>query len=65
MLDLLREFNIAEIMPKTFRLDKITDVIEFLKDEECGVWILKPYNLNCGRGIKFINDIKQFKKDLH
>lgn len=48
-------------MPKTYRLNQITEVIEFLKDNEEGIWILKPYNLNCGRGIKFISDIARFK----
>lgn len=52
-------------MPKTFRLNMITEVIDFLKDDKEGIWILKPYNLNCGRGIKFISDIKKFKSDLH
>ncbi|CAD8149473.1 unnamed protein product [Paramecium octaurelia] len=65
MLELLRENQCEDVLPKTFRLNQITEVIEFLKDNEEGIWILKPYNLNCGRGIKFISDIARFKQDLH
>jgi hypothetical protein len=48
-------------------LDSLTDAIKFLeyptKDNE--IWILKPHNLNQGRGIQLINDINQFKRNFH
>ncbi|CAD8072546.1 unnamed protein product [Paramecium sonneborni] len=65
MLELLRENQREEVSPKTYRLNQITEVIEFLKDYENGIQILKPYNLNCGRSIKFISNIARFKLDLH
>jgi hypothetical protein len=35
-----------------------------LHDETPGFWIYKPRNLNQGKGIKMIEDIKQFKKEF-
>lgn len=29
-----------------------------------GVWIHKPWNLNCGGGIKMVANITRFKKEL-
>ena len=29
-----------------------------------GIWINKPTNFNCGRGIKMITNIKKFKDDF-
>ena len=51
-----------DYIPKTYRLDVMSDEISFLNDNNEGIWIYKPRNLNQGRGIKMISDIKQFKK---
>lgn len=49
-------------MPKTYRLDVMSDEIEFLNDQTEGVWIYKPRNLNQGKGIRMIADVKEFRK---
>ena len=42
----------------------MSDEIEFLNDNESGIWIYKPRNLNQGKGIKIISDINQFKREF-
>ena len=49
-------------IPKTYRLDVMSDEISFLNDENQGIWIYKPRNLNQGKGIRMIGDIQQFKQ---
>ena len=56
--------KVDDFVPKTYRLDVMSDEISFLNDENEGLWIYKPRNLNQGRGIRMIADIKQFKKEF-
>ena len=35
-----------------------------MNDNTEGIWIYKPRNLNQGKGIKLIEDIKTFKKEF-
>ena len=42
----------------------MSDEIEFLNDESTGIWIYNPRNLNQGRGIKMISNIKDFKQEF-
>jgi hypothetical protein len=53
---------LATFLPKTYRLDVMSDEIEFMNDNSSGVWIYKPRNLNQGRGIRLIADIGEFKR---
>jgi tubulin--tyrosine ligase like protein 10 len=46
--------SVSEFVPKTYRLDVMSDEIDFLNDTTEGVWIYKPRNLNQGRGIRLI-----------
>jgi hypothetical protein len=55
---------VKEFIPKTYRLDVMSDEIEFMNDDSSGIWIYKPRNLNQGRGIRLISDIKAFKKEF-
>lgn len=57
----LRPIN---ILPKTYRLDVMTDQIEFINDCTKTLWIYKPRNLNQGKGIQLIQDIKPFKDEF-
>ena len=58
-MELMRSTN---FMPPSFRLDLLPETLEFLNyPTENEIWILKPYNLNQGRGIQLISDIKTFK----
>ena len=51
-------------IPKTYRLDVMSDEISFLNDDNKGIWIYKPRNLNQGKGIRMIGDIQQFKQEF-
>lgn len=56
-------------MPETFRLDITRDDSSqeeqaFLNTKNTGLWINKPTNFNCGRGIQMISDIKKFKDEF-
>ena len=53
---------LSQFLPKTYRLDIMSDEIEFINDNSSGIWIYKPRNLNKGKGIRLIADIKEFKK---
>ena len=53
-----------DFIPKTYRLDVMSDEINFMNDNTEGIWIYKPRNLNQGKGIKLIEDIKTFKKEF-
>lgn len=53
-----------EFIPKTYRLDVMSDEIEFLNDQTEGIWIYKPRNLNQGRGIRMIVDVKEFRREF-
>lgn len=37
---------------------------QFVNGPNDGVWIFKPTQLNCGKGIKLVDDIKKFKEDF-
>lgn len=49
--------KLSDFLPKTYRLDVMSDEIEFMNDNSTGIWIYKPRNLNQGRGIRLIADI--------
>lgn len=53
-----------EFFPETYQLDNMADEIAFLNSKTEGIWILKPKNLNMGRGIQIISDIKTFRKEF-
>ena len=55
---------IDAFIPKTYRLDVMSDEIDLMNDNSEGIWIYKPRNLNQGKGIKLIEDIKTFKKEF-
>lgn len=53
-----------EYIPKTYRLDVMSDEISFINHKSEGLWIYKPRNLNQGRGIRMIADINEFKREF-
>ena len=53
-----------EVLPKTYRLDVMTDEIEFINDTTECHWIYKPRNCNQGKGIQLISDIKSLKDEF-
>jgi hypothetical protein len=56
--------DLNSFIPKTYRLDVMSDEIEFLNDKTDGIWIYKPRNMNQGRGICLIGDIIAFKAEF-
>lgn len=48
----------------SFRLDILTDEINFLEFPEEDYWIYKPYGNNQGKGIKLMKNIRLFKENL-
>lgn len=56
--------KVDDFVPKTYRLDVMSDEISFINHKSEGIWIYKPRNLNQGRGIKMIGDIESFKKEF-
>lgn len=56
--------KLADFFPKTYRLDVMSDEIQFINDKSSGIWIYKPRNLNQGRGIKLIENISKFKEEF-
>lgn len=45
------KFTKNEFFPETYQLDNMAEEIAFLNSPTKGIWILKPKNLNMGRGI--------------
>lgn len=63
------KMNSSMFVPETYIID--VNKQEFSKDElellDCkvdGIWIHKPWSLNCGIGIKMVSNIVKFKKEL-
>lgn len=54
--------KVDDFVPRTYRLDVMSDEISFINHQSEGLWIYKPRNLNQGRGIRMIADIDKFKK---
>ena len=55
---------IDEFVPKTYRMDLMSDEVDFMNDGSEGLWIYKPRNLNQGKGIRMIEDIQTFKREF-
>mgnify|MGYP000887854012 FL=1 len=51
-------------LPSTYRMDVLSDSVYFLKNENDGVWILKPENRSKVKGIQIITDLETFKADF-
>ena len=56
-----------DFFPQTYVLElsnifNNNDEIEFKKNANDGIWIYKPVNLNCGKGIRLIDNILSFKE---
>ena len=51
-------------LPLTFRLDVLSDEIQFVNYPDENFWIYKPYGNNQGKGIKLIKNIKNFKENF-
>ena len=51
-------------MPKTYRLDNSGECLEFLNDEDVGLFIEKRFYMNRGLGIRVIYDLKEYKESL-
>lgn len=56
--------SVDTFIPKTYRLDLMSDEIDLINDTSKGVWIYKPRNLNQGKGIRLICDIEAFKREF-
>ena len=58
------DINSNEFLPETFRLDCTSqnysheESLFLNKKSITGIWINKPTNFNCGRGISIISDVK-------
>ena len=50
--------------PETYYLDMLGDQVAFVNSKTEGTWILKPRNLNQGRGIAVVDDVLQFKREF-
>lgn len=51
-------------LPPTFRLDVLSDEIQFVNYPDENYWIYKPYGNNQGKGIRLIKNIKSFKENF-
>ena len=54
--------DVSDFFPMTFMINPYTHEIDkdesvFLNSNFGGVWIFKPPDLNCGKGIQLITDI--------
>ncbi|EGR33875.1 tubulin-tyrosine ligase family protein, putative [Ichthyophthirius multifiliis] len=64
------EINSNHFLPETYRLDTQKEMISndehiFLnKRNISGIWINKPTNYNCGKGIQIVSDIKKFRDNF-
>ena len=56
--------GIEDFNPLTFRLDMVSDLIQFLQNEDKGLWLVKNSRSNMGRGIEMISDIGAYKERL-
>ena len=56
--------GIDGFMPDTYRLDVVSDLIQFLQTEDKGLWLVKNSTSNMGRGIEMISDIGSYKQSL-
>ena len=56
--------GIEDFNPVTFRLDMVSDLIQFLQNEDKGLWLVKNSRSNMGRGIEMISDISAYKERL-
>ena len=53
--------GIEGFMPDTYRLDVVSDLIQFLQTEDKGLWLVKNSTSNMGRGIEMVGDIGAYK----
>lgn len=53
-----------EFLPPTYRLDVLSDEIQFINDKNEDFWIYKPYGNNQGKGIQLIKNVKKFKEQF-
>ena len=56
--------SIESFNPVTYRLDMVSDLIQFLQNEDKGLWLVKNSRSNMGRGIEMIADIEAYKERL-
>ena len=56
--------SIESFNPVTYRLDMVSDLIQFLHNEDKGLWLVKNSRSNMGRGIEMIADIEAYKERL-
>ena len=54
----------ATFVPKTYRLDMVAELHQFLNSETMGLWIEKKAVSNMGRGIKLIADVQAYRDNL-
>ena len=54
--------GIDGFMPDTYRLDVVSDLVQFLQTEDKGLWLVKSSTSNMGRGIEMISDIGSYKQ---
>lgn len=55
------DFSKSFLLP-SYRLDVLTDEIEFIENTDKDFWIYKPYGNNQGKGIKLMKNITLFKE---
>ena len=54
----------ANFLPPSFRLDVLSDEIQFINFPDENYWIYKPYGNNQGKGIQLFRNIKFFKQQF-
>ena len=57
-----QSMDVSDFFPMTFMINPYTHEIDkdesvFLNSNLGGIWIFKPPDLNCGKGIQLITDI--------
>jgi hypothetical protein len=62
-------FSSADFFPETYKLDTTKEELSldesnFMRLKNEGIWIHKPTNANCGRGIRMVDDLKKLKEDF-
>lgn len=53
-----------DILPETYRLDVVADLVKFLNTPDTGFWLVKKNQSNQGKGIRLLSDVKAYKEEL-
>ena len=56
--------KVDDFFPRTYRLDVVADLVNFLNSPNEGLWLVKKAQSNQGKGITLVSDVGKYKDDL-